>query len=238
MVEQFSIAGIDVVVTFKDIKNVHLSVNPPSGAVRIAAPTRMNLDTIRVFAISKLAWIKRQQKKFREQEREPPREFIERESHYVWGKRYLLKIEETDFSPHVEFRHHRLALHIRPNTDIAARQALFDAFYRLQIRAKVGSMIAKWEPILKVKANRVLVQRMKTKWGSCATASRNIRLNTDLAKKPLECLEYIVLHEMTHLIEPTHNARFVALMDAYMPNWQFQRGLLNRLPVRQDEWDH
>jgi predicted metal-dependent hydrolase len=115
---------------------------------------------------------------------------------------------------------------------------LVDAFYRRQIRAKVGPMIAKWEPILKVNVNRVLVQRMKTKWGSCATASRNIRLNTDLAKKPLECLEYIVLHEMAHLLEPTHNAHFVAIMDAYMPNWQFQRGLLNRLPVRQDDWDH
>src|SRR5271166_2768689 len=108
MVDQFAIAGIDVVVTFKDIKNVHLSVNPPSGAVRIAAPERMNLDTIRVFAISKLAWIKRQQKKFREQEREPLREYVERESHYVWGKRYLLKLEETDVTPHVELRHHRL----------------------------------------------------------------------------------------------------------------------------------
>ena len=132
----------------------------------------------------------------------------------------------------------RGATSIRPDTDIATRQALVDAFYRRQIRAKVGPIIAKWEPILKVKVNRVLVQRMKTKWGSCATASRNIRLNTDLAKKPLECLEYIVLHEMAHLIEPTHNARFVGLMDAYMPSWQFQRGLLNRLPVRQDDWDH
>ena len=144
MVEQFSIAGIEVVVTFKDIKNVHLSVNPPSGAVRIAAPTRMNLDTIRVFAISKLAWIKRQQKKFQDQEREPSREFVERESHYVWGKRYLLKIEETDFTPQVEFRHHRLALRIRPDTDISTRQALVDAFYRRQIRSKVGPMIAEW----------------------------------------------------------------------------------------------
>jgi predicted metal-dependent hydrolase len=132
----------------------------------------------------------------------------------------------------------RGATSIRPDTDIAARHALVDAFYRRQIRAKVGPMTAKWEPILKVKVNRVLVQRMKTKWGSCATASRNIRLNTDLAKKPLECLEYIVLHEMAHLVEPTHNARFVGLMDAYMPSWQFQRGLLNRLPVRQDAWDH
>jgi predicted metal-dependent hydrolase len=237
MVERFEIAGIGVDVVFKNIKNIHLSVNPPSGAVRIAAPERMKLDTIRVFAVSKLGWIKRQQRKFQEQERETPREFLERESHYVWGNRYLLKVMEADRAPSVELKHRRLVLHIRPGANEAARQAIIDAWYRGLIKEAVRPMIAKWEPILKVAVNQVFVQRMKTKWGSCAAASRNLRLNTDLAKKPIDCLEYIVVHEMAHLLEPTHNARFIALMDTFMPNWQFQRELLNKLPVRQEAWE-
>ncbi|PPQ34941.1 hypothetical protein SAMN06265338_1338 [Rhodoblastus acidophilus] len=235
---EFEIAGIKVVVTFKDIKNVHLSVNPPHGAVRISAPARTSPETIRLFAISKLAWIKQRRKKFQEQEREPPRDYVERESHYVWGKRHLLKIEQADGAPRVEFRNRRLVLSVRADADAAARQEAFDAFYRQQLRMKVGALIAKWEPVLGVKVKRVLVQRMKTKWGSCASASRNIRLNSDLAKKPPECLEYVVLHEMAHLLEPTHNARFIGLMDAYMHDWRVQRGRLNRLPVRHEDWDH
>jgi hypothetical protein len=232
-VPTFDLAGIAVDVVFKDIKNVHLSVNPPHGAVRIAAPTRMKLDTIRVFAVSKLAWIKRQRRKLQEQERETPREFLDRESHYVWGKRHLLKVIEGDEAPSVELRHTLMVLKVRPGTDKAARQAIIEAWYRHQIREAAGSLIAKWEPILNVKVNRLFVQRMKTKWGSCNAASRNIRLNTELAKKPADCLEYIVVHEMAHLLEPTHNARFVSLMDRFMPKWQFQREVLNRLPVRQ-----
>jgi predicted metal-dependent hydrolase len=238
MVTQFEIAGIAVDVAFKKIKNVHLSVNPPSGAVRIAAPERMKLDTIRVFAISKLGWIKKQQRKLQAQERETPREFLERESHYVWGKRYLLKVMETNRKPSVELKHRRLVLHIRPGADEAARRAIIDEWYRGLVKETAHPMIAKWEQILKVAVNKVFVQRMKTKWGSCAAASGNIRLNTDLAKKPIDCLEYIVVHEMAHLIEPTHNVRFTALMDRCMPNWQFQRELLKRLPVRHDAWGY
>lgn len=238
MVERFEIAGIGVDVVFKDIKNIHLSVNPPHGAVRIAAPERMKLDTIRVFAISKLAWIKAQQRKMRDQERETPREFLERESHYVWGKRYLLQVIEADRASGVALRHRKLVLHIRPGASQQARQAVIDAWYRSQVREAALPLIAKWEPILRVSVNRLFVQRMKTKWGSCAAASRNIRLNTDLAKKPIDCLEYIAVHEMAHLLEPTHNARFIALMDRFMPDWQLQRDALNRLPVRQENWEY
>lgn len=196
-------------------------------------------ETLRLFAISKLAWIKQRRKKFAEQDREPPRDYVERESHYVWGKRHLLKIEKADGgAPRVEFCNRRLVLHAQPGADAAARQEAFDAFYRHQIRTKVGALIARWEPLLGVKVKRVLVQRMKTKWGSCAPASRNIRLNSDLAKKPPECLEYVVFHEMAHLLEPTHNARFLGLLDRFMPDWRVQRARLNRLPVRHEEWDH
>ncbi len=232
---RFELGDIAVEVVFKDIKNVHLSVNPPHGAVRIAAPARMKLDTLRVFAISKLRWIKQQRRKLQEQEREAPREFLDRESHYVWGKRYLLKVIESDTAPSIALKHNSMVLKIRPGTDKAACRAIIEAWYRHQIKAAAAPSIAKWEPILSVKVNRLFVQRMKRKWGSCNAASRNIRLNTELAKKPRDCLEYIVAHEMAHLLEPTHNARFVSLMDRFMPKWRFQREALNRLPVKQED---
>ena len=238
MATRFDLGEIPVDVVFKDIKNVHLSVYPPTGRVRIAAPKRMNLDTIRVFAISKLGWIKQQQKKLQGQERETPREYLDRESHYVWGQRYLLKVIEVDEAPSIELKHTRMLLRIHPNTRETKRQAIIEAWHRNQLREMVPSLISKWEPIIGVKVDRIFVQRMKTKWGSCNAASRNVRLNTDLAKKPRECLEYIVVHEMVHLLERTHNVRFLALMHRFMPNWQFQRELLNELPLRQEHWTY
>jgi predicted metal-dependent hydrolase len=228
--------GVDVVR--KDIKNVHLSVHPPTGRVRIAAPERMSLDTVRVFAIAKLPWIKKQQRKLREQERETPREYIDRESHYVWGKRYLLKVLEADQPASVELNHGRMILHVRPGTDKAKRQAILEDWHREQLRRAVPPLINKWERLIGVVVRRVFIQRMKTKWGSCNDRAGSIRLNTDLARKPRECLEYIVVHEMVHLLEPTHNARFVALMDQFMPKWQSHRDVLNRLPVRHESWDY
>jgi predicted metal-dependent hydrolase len=225
-------------VVFKDIKNVHLSVYPPDGKVRISAPRRMSLDTIRVFAISKLAWIKQQQKKLKEQERETPREYLERESHYVWGKRYLLTISEGDEAPRIELHHSRMVLRVRPGTDEEKRQLIVEAWYREQIRNAVPPLIALWEPLLGVKVGRFFVQRMKTRWGSCNPGNGSIRLNTELAKKPRECLKYIVLHEMAHLLEPTHNTRFIALMDRFMPDWRLRRNQLNQLPVRHEEWEY
>jgi predicted metal-dependent hydrolase len=236
MATQLKLGDIAVDVVLKNIKNVHLSVYPPNGTVRISAPSRMSLDTIRVFAISKLGWIKQQQKKFRNQERETPREYLNRESHYVWGKRYLLKAGECDEPPSVELKHGTMVLRLRPGTPEPKRQAVVEEWYREQLKTAVPPLIAKWEPILGVKVDRFFVQRMKTKWGSCNAAKHRIRLNTDLAKKPPECLEYIVVHEMAHLLEPTHNARFVDLMDRLMPQWRFYRDKLNRLPVRHEDW--
>lgn len=238
MVAKIELGEISVDVVKKDIKNVHLSVYPPTGRVRISAPYRMSLDTIRVFAISKLGWIKQQQKKVSEQEREPPREYLDRESHYVWGKRYLLKMIENDGAPEVELRHNQMLLRVRPATREEKKQAVLDAWYRAQLKEAVPFLIAKWEPLMGVKVERVFVQRMKTKWGSCSPGSGSIRLNTDLAKKPRECLEYIVVHEMAHLLEPTHNSRFIALMDRFIPHWQFCRESLNRLPVRHENWGY
>jgi predicted metal-dependent hydrolase len=236
MVTQIAVGSITVDVVLKDIKNIHLSVYPPSGRVRIAAPSRMRLDTIRIFAISRLGWIKQQQQKLQEQERETRREYLDRESHYLWGKRYLLRVIEGDEAPSVALKHRWMLLRVRPGTDAKKKQAIVEAWYRQQLKAAVPPLIGRWEPLLGVKVERFFVQRMKTKWGSCNHRVRTIRLNTELAKKPRECLEYIVVHEMTHLLEPTHNARFVSLMDQFMPQWQFYRDQLNRLPVSHEDW--
>ncbi len=235
---QINLGDIQVDVVLKDIKNIHLSVYPPTGRVRISAPERMSLDTIRVFAISKLDWIKQQQQKLQAQEREAPREYLDRESHYVWGKRYLLRVIEADEAPSVELSHRHLLLRVRPGADEAKKQAVVEEWYRAQLKEAAPPLIAKWERLLGVTVQRFFVQRMKTKWGSCNPKAGHIRLNTDLSKKPPECLEYIVVHEMVHLLEPTHNARFVALMDHYLPKWQFYRDELNRLPVSHERWTY
>jgi predicted metal-dependent hydrolase len=233
---QVQLGDIAVDVVLKKIKNVHLSVHPPTGRVRIAAPSRMSLDTIRVFAISKLPWIRQQQKKLRHQERETPREYLHRESHYVWGRRYLLSVIESDQRASVEVSHSRILLRVRPQTGHAKRHAIMEGWYRDQVKNAVPPLFAKWERLMGVKVDRVFVQRMKTKWGSCNATARAVRLNTDLAKKPPGCLEYIMVHEMIHLLEPTHNARFVALMNQFIPKWQSHREVLNRLPVRHESW--
>lgn len=235
---EIKLGKISVEVVLKDIKNVHLSVYPPDGRVRISAPNRMNFNTIRTFAITKLGWIKEQQKKLREQERESPREYLDRESHYVWGRRYLLKVIEEDASPIIELKHNRMYLRLRPGTNGGAKRAFVERWYREQLKATVPDIVARWEPVMGVTLERFFVQHMKTRWGSCNPVGKTIRLNTELAKKPPECLEYIVVHELAHILEPTHNGNFVALMDHIMPKWKFYRRKLNVLPVSHEEWDY
>jgi hypothetical protein len=236
MVKQFQLGDIAVDVVLKDIKNIHLSVYPPTGKVRISAPSRMNLDTIRVFAISKLGWIKQQQAKLRGQERETPREYLDRESHFVWGKRHLLKVIECEEAPSIELKHSRMVLRLRPGTPDDKKQAMVAQWYRGQIKAAVADLIAKWEQKMGVKVGRVFVQQMKTKWGSCNPASKSIRLNTDLAKRPPECLEYIVVHEMAHFLVRYHDDRFSGLMDQCLPNWRLLRQTLNDAPLAHTDW--
>ncbi len=238
MGDRLKLGDIELEVVLKDIKNVHLSVYPPVGKVRIAAPARMSMDTIRAYAITKLGWIRQQQRKILAQEREAPREFLERESHYVWGRRYLMKVEESPGPQGVELKHNRMIVRVCPGTGAARRAELVEAWYRDQLRAEVPDLIARWEPVLKVKANGFFIQRMKTRWGSCSHDARTIRLNTELAKKPRACLEYIVVHELVHLLEPTHNANFIALMNLFLPSWRHHRDELNRLPVRHEEWGY
>jgi len=236
MTTQIKLGDIAIDVVRKDIKNIHLSVYPPAGRVRISAPKRMTLDHIRVFAISKLGWIKKQQQKMQEQERESPRECIDRESHYLWGKRYLFKVEEKDAVPFVALKHNTMVLRVRPDANDEQKQIVLAEWYREQLKIAVPDLIAKWEQLMGVKVEKFFVQRMKMRWGSCNHRARNIRLNTELAKKPPECLEYIVVHEMAHLLEPSHNSRFVALMDQFIPKWKFYKEELSRSPLGHEEW--
>lgn len=238
MPTQIQLGDLTVDVVFKDIKNVHLSVYPPNGRVRISAPRRMSETTLRAFAATKIPWIREQQRKLQEQERETHREYLDRESHYVFGKRYLLKVVEEDSPASIERKHRNLVLTVRPGTTDLARRAILDEWYRQLVKGSADPIIGKWEPRLGVAVRRVYVQHMKTKWGSCNHRAGSIRLNTELAKKPPECLEYLIVHEMMHLIESTHNARFIALMDRFMPRWQLHRQLLNQLPLRHEHWDY
>lgn len=238
MTSRMKLGNLEIEIIVKDIKNVHLSVHPPAGHVRMAVPRRIKREQIRLFAISKLDWIRAQQKRLRAQEREPAREYLERESHWLWGKRYLLVLKPATERARVEQKHRTLTLHIRSRASQAARAEIIQAWYREQLKAAVSPLIARWEPRLGVEVNRFFVQRMKTKWGSANQYARTIRLNTELAKKPPECLEYLVVHELAHLIEPTHNARFVALMDRHLPRWRVHREALNRLPVREERWNY
>lgn len=236
MVKHLTLGDASVDVVLKDIKNMHLSVHPPTGRVRIAAPFRMSLDTIRVFAISKLDWIKRHQSTLRGQERESRREYLDRESHYVWGKRYLLKVIECDETPSVELKHTQMLLRVRPGAEGGRKHGVMEEWYREQIKNSLPALFAKWEPVMGVKVQRFFVQRMRTKWGSCNPCTRSIRLNTDLAKKPPEFLEYIVVHEMAHLIEHRHNDRFGRLMDGCLSNWKLLRQALNAMPLSHTYW--
>lgn len=231
MGEIIRVAGVQVRVVRKDVRNLHLSVLPPDGAVRITAPDWMGAEAIRLFAVGKLGWIKRQQAKMRAQEREPPRDYIERESHQVWGERYLLHIIEHDAPPDIEVRHRKLVMRVRPGTDRKRREEILYSWYRSRLRAVLPGLVDRWGALVGAKPHRVHIQRMKTKWGSCNPANSSIRLNTELAKKPPECLEYILLHELVHLREPTHGLRFIDAMDRLMPQWRDRRDALNRLPL-------
>ena len=232
------LGDIVVDVRQKDIKNVHLSVYPPTGQVRISAPLHMSLETIRAFALSKLGWIKQAQQKLRAQERETRREYLERESLYCWGKRYLLRIEERERAPSVRLTSRTLVLHVRPGASPAVRGAVIDAWYRQELKRVAAPLVKKWQRRMGIETVQCTVRKMKTRWGSCTPTRRSIRLNLELAKKPPACLEYIIVHELAHLIEPSHNSRFTAVLDRFLPHWQQQRDELNRLPVRHEEWGY
>jgi len=238
MVTRVVIGDIPVDVVLKDIRNIHLSVHPPAGRVRLSAPVGMDINTLRLYAISRLGWIKKQQRKLCGQERETPREYLNRESHYLWGKRYLLKIVEREAPSAVDVQHSAILLYIRPDASQEKKQSLLDAWYRKQLKAAIPDLIALWEKRVGVRVNEFGIKKMKTKWGTCNPDARRIWVNLELAKKPKECLEYIVVHEMVHLLEHHHNERFIALIDDMLPKWRSLRDDLNRLPVKHEKWEY
>lgn len=222
---------LNITVTFKAVKNVHLSVYPPEGKVTLVAPTGTRLEVARAYAVSKLRWIRQQQAQLLAQARETPRQFVTRESHYIWGRRYLLTVVERDASPGVKMDHRRITLNVRPEMDAAKREAIYQRWQRSLLHEAIPPLIAHWEQRIGVKVEGYFLQRMKTKWGSCNHQRAHIRLNTELVKKPLDLLEYVIVHEMTHLIEPTHSERFIALLDQHYPSWREARSGLNELPL-------
>lgn len=236
MLETFQLGDIAILVSRKDVKHVHLSVHPPSGRVTLVAPKGTRPEVARAYAVSKLGWIRDQQAQLRGQVRETPRQFIERESHYLWGRRYLLAVKEEDAKPSVRLDHRRITLTVRPASTLAKRSEVMQEWHRSLLHEAVPALIQKWQVKLDVSVAGYFLQRMKTKWGGCNHRSRSIRLNTELVKKPKDLLEYVVVHEMVHLIEPKHSERFVALLDEHYPNWREARSELNELALGAEAW--
>ncbi len=236
--QQIKLDDICLDVVQKDIKNMYLSIHPPTGRARISAPLRMDLDTIRVFAISKLSWIRKHQEKFRNQSREALREYITGESHYYLGKRYLLKVTKHNAPPKVVLKHGTMEIYIRPNTGLEKRRKLLDEWYRQRLKEITPRIIAKYEKAMKVKVGEFGIRKMKTKWGSCNIKAKRIWLNLELAKKERHYIEYIVVHEMVHLLERHHNDRFMAYMDRFIPQWRFLKEELNRSILPHANWGY
>jgi len=233
------VSGIPVEVVRKDIKNLHLAVYPPHGRVRVAVPLRTSDETVRLAVVTRLGWIRRQQNSLEEQERQSYREMVTGESHYVEGRRYRLDVIEQDAPASVVIRNKRtLELRVRPGTGVEKRQEILQSWYRQLLREQIPDLLAKWEPVIGVEVNSCGIKRMKTKWGTCNIEDKRIWLNLELAKKPPVCLEYILVHEMVHLLERHHNDRFRAYMDQFMPQWRTFRDELNRAPLSHENWSY
>lgn len=230
------VAGIDVDVVYKHIKNMHIAVYPPLGRVRVAAPERLDDDAIRLAIVQRLPWIKRQREQLRSAVRQSEREMITGESHYVWGQRYRLQTLEGPGRIRFEVSGDKLVMRAPADSTAQARRDALDRWYRKSLKAEIPTLITRWEPVIGREVYKWSVRRMKTKWGSCNSKSAHIWFNLELAKKHPQCLEYIVVHELTHLLEPSHNKRFTELMDDFLPHWRARRNSLNQSPLREEKW--
>lgn len=236
---QITVSNITIDVVRKDIKNLHLAVYPPSGRVRIATPLNVDDETVRLFAISKLTWIKKHRGGFANQRRETKREYISGESHYVEGHRYLLNVIYHNATPTVKIRNKKyLDLYVRPNNSTEQRERVMKKWYRQRLKDKIPSLIEKWQRLVGVQVNDWKIRQMKTKWGTCQREAKRIWLNLELAKKPVHCLEYIIVHELVHLSVRHHNDQFLALMDKLIPQWKFYQSELNQYILGYDVWDY
>ena len=238
-VKRISVSGIAVEVVRKDIKNLHLGVYPPMGRVRVAAPLVVNDEAVRLAVIDKLGWIKRQRAKFAKQPRQSEREMVNGESHYFLGRRYRLRVHEQEGAARVALRGvASMNLFVRPGSNVEKREAVLQDWHRTSLRSVIADMLAQWQPTLGVQTAHWGIKKMKTKWGSCNVSARRIWLNLELAKKPVQCLEYIVVHELVHLLERNHTERFTALMDRHLPDWRTRREVLNGSPLGHEAWGY
>jgi len=235
---QITIRNITIDVIKKDIKNLHLAVYPPTGRVRIAAPLNVKDEAVRLFAISKLGWIKKHRKNFAEQKRETEREYISGESHYYEGRRYLLNVIYQKGNPKVKIRNKtHLDLYVRENSTLEQREKIMTEWHREKLKEKIPPLIEKWQRKIGVELKGWQVRKMRTKWGTCNIEAGRILLNLELSKKPNYCLEYIVVHELVHFIERHHNDRYLSFMDKFLPNWRIYRDELNELILSYENWN-
>jgi predicted metal-dependent hydrolase len=235
---QIVVANIAIDVIRKDIKNLHLAVYPPAGRVRIAAPFRFSDEALRLFAISKLSWIKKHQRKFAGQERQTEREYVSGESHYYNGKRYILEVFYYKAKPKVVLGHKKLKLFVRESNTKHQRARVLTEWYRERLKEQIPSLIEKWEKRMEVKIHAWGIKQMKTRWGTCNARARRVWLNLELAKKSARCLEYVLVHEMVHLLERKHSERFIVLMNEFMPQWRSQKEELNRAILNYSRWKY
>ena len=233
------IANVEIEIVRKEIKNMHLAVYPPHGRIRLAAPLNTDSEVMRLFAISKLGWIKKHVKNFKAQERETPRDYVSGESHFYQGRRYLLNVIDQPGRNRIETNGVKtINFYLKPDLNKEQRGKLMKEWYRKSLKAQLPELIDKWEKIMGVKASQWGVKQMKTKWGACNIEAKRIWINLELAKKPLVCLEYIIVHELVHLLERNHNDKFVAHMNTFMPKWRLHRDELNSLPVVHNDWGY
>ena len=236
---QIRVSGVPVEIVRKGIKNLHLGVYPPHGRVRVAAPLRVSDAAVRLAVVGKLGWIKRQRARFEAQPRQSEREMVSGESHYFLGQRYRLRVVTYDGPAKVMARNKSvIELHVRRESSAEHRERVLQRWYRQQLRELIPPLLQKWETALDVKANEWAIKKMKTKWGACNVKARRIWLNLELAKKPAQCLEYIMVHELLHLLERQHNDNFFALMNEHLPQWRSRRSELNAAPLGHARWSY
>lgn len=224
---QITISNIVVEIQKKNIKNLHLSVLPPDGKVRVSAPTHMSNESIALFVRTKIDWIRKQQEKFEKQERQIKREFVSGETLYLWGKQYFLKVEYSYKGNSLVLNGSNAVLTVRKESTAEQRESFVNEWYREHLKCQISKLLPKWEEKTGLCCSSWQTKYMVTKWGTCNTNSKKLWFNLQLAKKPIECLEYVILHELVHLKVKNHSAEFIAILDSYMPYWRETRKLLN-----------
>jgi predicted metal-dependent hydrolase len=232
-----SIRGLDAEIVRKPIKNLHIGVYPPDGRLRVAAPIELDVTAVRAAIVRRLPWIRRHRKAFQEQARESKREFVSGETHWLLGRRYRLQVVPSAGRGGVRIVHGRkLELRCPPGAALEVRSAILDRWYRRTVRGRLPALVDKWASVLDVPPPKVGIRRMKTKWGSASTKTHRIWVNLELVKKPERALDYVVLHELAHLVERHHGERFQGLLDLHMPKWRFVKAELGSLPLAHDTW--